>query len=323
MIKQEYYKSFEKLKTDLISRAGLHTKEASGFYAVYCPVCGKENKKTGGFRIEDDSIIYNCFRGSCDGTVVYEAGTPISKKFRRLMDLYGVQIPADLRMIRSTFKRELENLDESLYKKNQYKDCDEPEYMVEFEDAPSHFKNHWVKEFDKRKTPLDDTYIINKGRYKGCCAIEMKFYERTIAYQIHTLNGNYVMHSNGNSNPIYLPEHVVPDSPIILVEGTFDAKCFPNAVATMKKTITPEQAFHLRGKEVIMLPDKTGNHFIDVFSDYGWSMALPDWDVKDLNAAVCKYGILSAARMIRESIITDKLKAKTKYKIWSRKYKNG
>lgn len=314
--------SFEKFKEDILSKIDTRDFTGSGFYAVHCPVCGKEGKKTGGFRLEDDTIIYNCFRGKCDGSTVYKLGEPLSKKFKSLMDLYSVKIPTDIRMIRKTRQVE-EHLDERYYKKNFYKDVTAPEGMVAFNKAPAHFREYWENEFEKRKTPLNDVTIIKSGKYRGCCAIEMKYFDKTIGYQIHTLSGKYVMHCTGNTNPIYIPEHKIPNNPIILVEGTFDAKCFPNTVATLKSTITPEQAYHLRGKDVIMLPDKTGNHFIELFHDYGWKISLPEWDVKDLNEAVVKYGILVTAKKIMSGVETNKLKAKTKYKRWMQKYKEG
>lgn len=311
-------RAFDTLVQDIVNKASLSQKEATGFFAVYCPICKKMEKKTGGFKFEDDKVVYNCFRGSCDASCVYELGKPVSRKFKALMESINVMTPVELRMVKSSFQKAMESLDEDLYKKNKYRHIQFPDGFVPFDDGKASYQEFWATYFERRHCPYDDVLIANKGQYRGCVAIPMYHYENLIAVQIITTKGVYVMHGGGNSNVLYFPDGIPQDNPIIVVEGTLDAKCFPNTVGTLKSRITPEQAYHLRGKDVIMLPDRTGNHYIDYYKKYGWKMCIPPWDEKDLNLAVCKYGVLVVARMIRENTFSDPLKIDVMWRKWAK-----
>ena len=90
---------FHSLCDDIRSSLHLTTPEGSGFYACYCPICNKTERKTAGVRFETDQIVINCFRASCDATCVYTYGEPVPKKFRRFTDAIGVKIPPSLSMV--------------------------------------------------------------------------------------------------------------------------------------------------------------------------------------------------------------------------------
>lgn len=309
-------KLFEQLKQDIVVKANLGHSESTGFHAVHCPICNKTDRKTGGFKLENDKIGYHCFRGSCDASTVYEMGKPIPKKFKRLMEVIGVTIPAELRMIKSRFHKALEDLDDDLYKKHYYKDIDPLDNFGSVENGLDRYQEFWKSYYESRRVDYDDILICNTGTYSGCSAIKMNFYDKTIGYQIVTRRGDYIKSYGGNTNLLYIPDGKLHNTNII-VEGTLDAKCFPNTIATMQSKISSEQAYHLRGKDVIMLPDMDGNNqFIDQFSKYGWKISLPDWrGCKDLNEAVIRYGSIVVAEMIMGSVTTDKNKAKMLYKM--------
>lgn len=234
------------------------------------------------------------------------------------MECLGVKIPVDLLVAKR--KSEMASLmeDEShLYKKHAYKHIDPPEGFVPFEKSKNRsFKEHASILFSERKCSLDDVFIADTGKYKGLPAFGMYLHEKLIGMNIVTEKG-YVSHFGGNSNVLYTPSRNFNNDPIILVEGGLDAKCFPNAVATLGNKITPEQAFFLRGRNVICLPDrKGGNKFIEQFSHYGWSFCVPPWEEKDLNAAVMVHGKIAVAKKIIENTTKDLLTAKTRYKLW-------
>ena len=308
-------KAFEQLKQDIIPHAGLGSPEATGFYAVHCPICKKSDKKTGGWKFEHDKIIYNCFRASCDASTVYEEGNPVPRKIKRLCEEYGVKIPPELLMVRTNFHKELEKLNEELYKEHTYKQVPRPDGAVPFDEGSKELRARWGKFFDRRRCSTDDVFLMESGDYKGCAVIGIRFFDKLVGYQYVTKKETYVAHNGGNSNLLDTPWKSIPNT-VIVVEVTLDAKCFPNTVAVLKSKITTEQAFHLRGKRVIMLPDRTGNGMISQVQQYGWEIALPDWDAKDLNEAVQKYGVMVAAKMLMDSVYSDKLKAETKYRIW-------
>lgn len=314
--------AFNALVDQIRMRANLDRLEATGFYAVNCPICKKMDRKTGGFKFEPESIIYNCFKGSCDASTVYELGKPISRKFRKLMEAIGVEIPIELKMIRSTFQKQLESLDETLYKKHSYSDIEFDECFELLSESSHPNRFFYVEYFESRMIPWHDVIIFTTGQYRGLAAIPFAFYDKLIGVQVITLQGKYIKLFFKNTNVIYLPESKVPDT-VLVVEGALDAKCFTNTVATLGSKITPEQAFFLRGKDVIMIPEKKGNNFINQFHQYGWKMSIPEWgdDCKDLNDAVMKYGVIVVAQMVKDGIVKDKLTAQVRYKDWIKGFK--
>lgn len=309
---------FDTLVMDIKTHANLSIPEATGFYAIYCPVCGKKTKKTGGFKFESDSIIYNCFRGSCDGSCVFKLGEPVSRKFKALMNLIGVRIPVELTMVKNSLadqiKRELES---ELFTKHAYKNISMPvDDMSILSEESDRISLRWQTHFSKRRIPLDDIYMMDSGDYRYNCFLPFRFNGKVIGGQYITKNG-YVAHNGGNEHVIYAPSGDLRFDTVFVVEGAMDAKCFPFTVATLRDRLTKEQAYFLRGKRVIMIPDRSGgNKFHTQFKHYGWELCVPPWDVKDLNAAVMKYGVPSVYRMIMENLYTDRLKAETAYKLW-------
>lgn len=309
---------FDQLITDIKASSGLDHQEATGFYAIYCPVCNKKTKKTGGFKFEDDKIVYNCFRGSCDASCVYTYGEYISKKFKHLMSCIGVTIPAELRVVRNSIqdqiKRELES---SLYEKVSYKNISKPDgdmsSLIKQTDSVS---KKWIKHFESRKVPIDDMFIIESGKYRDNCFLPFYFYGKMIGGQIITDKG-YIAHNDGNEHVFYTPSGDLNFETVFVVEGAMDAKCFPQTFATLRHDISKEQAYHIRNKRVIMIPDRSGgNSFHKQFHKYGWEMCVPPWKEKDLNAAVKKYGCLVVYRMIMDNVYKDKVKAEAAFRMW-------
>lgn len=317
-------KEFDNLKQEIIYKANLGSQEATGFHAVHCPICKKTDRKTGGFKLEHDKIVYHCFRGSCDASTVLELAQPPSRKFRALMEAIDVEIPLELRMVKSSFQRQMETLNDDLFKKHYYKDVKKLPDFVSFDEGKQIYQDFWEDYFTTRATPFHDVLLCNEGVYKGCCALQMKYYDKTIGYQIITQRGDYIKQFDGNTNLVYIPESgYLPsglDDTVLVVEGSLDAKCFPSTIAVMQSKISPEQAYVLRGKKnVIMIPDMDNtNHFIDQFHRYeGWSISIPDWgsDCKDLNDAVIKYGVIVVAELIMEGRTYDKYKAEVLYRM--------
>lgn len=310
---------FDKLVDDIRSCGlDLHP-EASGFLSVYCPICGKTNKRTGGFRFEPDTIVYNCFRGSCDASCVYREGEPISRKFRRLMDDIGVTIPPKLRMVRSSLQRELEKVDSDLYVEHRYHRATFPDAtLTPLTDDKTKLGQWWRNEMDRRYIPYQGLRVVHDGQYKGCCMIPFWMNGTYIGCQYLTRQGVYIANNDGNSHLLYSPSGYLPHDIVILVEGAMDARSIPFGVATLGKKVTPEQAWHLKGKKVVMLPDRKGNKYHEQFADYGWDFCVPRWTVKDVNEAVVKHGLIVTTKMIIDNTFdaSNPTKALAAYKIW-------
>lgn len=307
---------FDDLKQEISSSGILGQKQATGFHECYCPVCGDTRRKTGGFKLDHDVVIFQCFRASCDGTVVYKEGEPMSRKFRSLMEKIGVTVPLGIRKIKNSIQKQIqETLDGDLYKKNHYKEMKVPDGWISYEEDREIF-GAWEEYMEERCCSMADMFYIDSGPSKGLVAQACYFYDRLIGFQVINPFGNVKYFTKtDNENILFINERSIRDK-VIVVEGLLDAKCFPNAVSTLSSTISPERAYHLRGKDVILLPDRTGNSFIDIAKKYGWKLCIPDWSVKDLNAAVVKYGVIETAKMINDGTISDPKKFDLRYGLW-------
>lgn len=312
-------KDFEKLQEDIIGAIGMSRQEATGFHTMVCPMCRNE-RKTGGFKFEYDKIIYNCFRASCGSSTVYEIDTPVSKKFRSLMDAIGVKIPmainAKKNILADAIKR---TLDFELYDKNSYQEIILPDSWIPLENAESRFADSWKDYFSLRRVNVNDLYFIPDGMYKNLVAGAIYYYDKLIGFQIITRNNSgakYIIETI-NDGLLYFPERYIPKIPI-LVEGFIDAKCFPNTVATLHSKLSKKQAFMLKDcREWWILPDRTTDNFLTIMRDYPHcKMIIPMWKYKDLNEAVCNLGMIEVAKIIKNSLVDNYPEAKLKLKLW-------
>lgn len=316
-------KDFESLKNDIISYAGLGRSEASGFYSIHCPMCNDNKRKTGGFKFENDQIVYNCFHGSCPSNTVYTYDDFVPRKFRQLMDTIGVTIPISLSVKRSKLQKKMEeDLDAELYKKSFYEEMEIPDDWIPLAEAKGEVAEFWKEYFEERATPLADIYLINEGKYRKMCAIAMFFYDKMIGFQVATGNDNGAKYLNitENENLIYLPERK-PQKIAIIVEGILDAKCFPNTIGTLNSKLSPYQAYHIKDcEEWWFLPDKVSSNFMKNANEYGrGKVIIPDWNESDLNSAVQRFGVMEVAERLRKNLIDDMKEAEIRYQLWTKR----
>lgn len=309
--------SFIELQGGIRVMAGLGRQSSTGFYELDCPVCASQGKKRqGGFKFEPDKIIWNCFSASCDSTCVYELNQPVSKRFKNLMGIFGVRIPADLRAKKSTLQQKIEKeLTKELYKEHHYKNMKVPNGWVKL----TELHRTWWKHFLDRRVDPTGFFFIKEGTHQGSAAIPLYFYNKLIGFQIAFLNGKlkYMTYTEDNSHLIILPNGKIPETPII-VEGVLDAYCFPNTIGIMSGKISKEQAYQVRGRDCVVFPDRhSGEKMLNIAKTYGWKVVIPPWrKVGDLNDCVVQYGMLATARMIRENTYSDYTKAFVRYGRW-------
>jgi hypothetical protein len=302
---------FEDLKQNILNHAPIQHVSATGFHTLKCPVCGDHTERAG-FRFEDNQIGYNCFRGVCDANVLYIEGEPISKKFRHLMDVIGVEIPPGLRL-NSKKQKAVEVLNEDLYKEIHYTDL---EISDKFE------------AYDPREYPEIKAYLRHRGvpnfvdffvRDKKTMVIPFFYYGKLIGWQKHKIWTQYYEKSSGNSSMIYLPTGKIPQNPII-VEGVFDALSLPNAIAIMGNRVTKEHAFVLRNFKPILLPDKKDSRFLEAVKKYKWRLCLPNWGkYKDANEVLEQHGKYVLAYLIGKGIIEESKYVEQQFKLWQTK----
>lgn len=301
------------LSSSIQSVMNLGRQEATGWHSCKCPVCNSQ-RVTGGFLFEGDKIFYKCFRASCDSDCAIVEGEYVSRKFKGLMKTIGVDIPINLLVHKNSKIQEVFK-DTSLVAKHEYDPIQRLPGLKKLASSTHENAELWIEYFNSRRTPLNNLYMIEDGRYYGNVALAMYFQGMLIGYTIITPDA-YIKDYHGNSNILYLPDGKVYDT-MLVVEGVLDARSIPQACATTGSSITPEQAYILRNaSNVIMVPDRTGNKFIDQCYQYGWKLSLPDWKYKDVNKAVVELGTIETVERIMNGVIDTHEEAMIRYKLW-------
>lgn len=301
------------LSDNIQSSMSLGRQESTGWYSCVCPVC-KNDRKTGGFLFEDDKIIYKCFRASCDSDCGITEGEYVSRKFRSLMETVGVQVPIKL-LTAGTGKIAEVFKDTELFVKHEPDRIKMREGLCLLSKSKHDNAELWREYFESRFVDISNIYMIESGKYHGNTIIAMKQNGGLVGYTIVTPDG-YIKDYQGNSNLLYLPDGRVYDT-MFVVEGVLDAKSIPSGCAVGSDRITPEQAYHLRNcNRVIMIPDRSGNRFIKQFHSYGWEISIPKWNVKDVNEAVVKLGLIETVKRILDGSTDSLSEAQIKYELW-------
>ena len=106
---------------------------------------------------------------------------------------------------------------------------------------------------------------------------------------------------------------------VVVVEGPFDAMAI-DGVAILSNQCNEYQAdiIDSLAREVILVPDRdrAGAKLVDDALEYGWSVSFPEWelDVKDVAAAVERYGKLFVLKSILAAKESSRLKIELKKK---------
>lgn len=301
---------FDDLVDSIKSKIDCSKITPTGFHSIKCPIC-MDYKVRAGFKFEDGEIIYNCFRGKCPiGKAKWVMGERFSRKFKQVLDAIDVDIPVEL-LVQKHSSIEIELLDEDLYTKPSYKPMKIPTEFIRYNPT----KHIEYKRYLDSRHCFDDDYYIGVGRsWAGLLVIPFYLNGILIGWQgrdIHKKRFN-----TSSSELIYAPMGYIPQNPVI-VEGVFDAKVTPNGIAILHDNISKTQAYLLKNKNPILLPDKNVSEFMKIAKLYGWKMSIPTWKVKDSNAATMKYGRLVMSQMIYDGICDDALMAEVKYNMWT------
>ena len=108
---------------------------------------------------------------------------------------------------------------------------------------------------------------------------------------------------------------------VIVTEGPFDAITI-SGVSILGSEVNDIQRELINGlnRRVIVVPDRDapGEKLINQATEFGWSVAFPEWDnkVTDVADAVLKYGRLFTIQSILKSTESSKLKIDLKRKMY-------
>ena len=108
---------------------------------------------------------------------------------------------------------------------------------------------------------------------------------------------------------------------VIVTEGPFDAITI-SGVSILGSEINDIQRELIDGlgRQVVVVPDRDapGEKLINQATEFGWSVAFPEWekDVNDIAEAVQKYGRLFTIQSILKTTEKTKLKIDLKRKMY-------
>jgi DNA primase len=108
---------------------------------------------------------------------------------------------------------------------------------------------------------------------------------------------------------------------VLVTEGPFDAISVSGvSILGSEVNETQRELIDGLGRQVIVVPDRdaSGQKLINQATEFGWSVAFPEWDktVGDVAEAVQRYGRLFTVQSILKSTEKTKLKIDLKRKIY-------
>ena len=325
------------------------TNSVSGwtsFNAVCCPHRGESQDSRGRGGIITNatgSISYSCF--NCNYTANYTPGRHLTYKFRKLLSWLGADENTVKRLVIDAIRiKDLvapETFVEEAKLEIDFKPRSLPEQAMTFTgwesfytlgadnpavtNVPADFhtaviyaacRNIDIIKYNLMWTP-EPQYNLNKR-----VIVPFTWKNDVIGYTARTFE-EYVKPKYFNShepNYVFNVDLQPQDAKfVIVVEGPFDAMAI-DGVAILSNQCNEYQAdiIDSLAREVILVPDRdrAGAKLVDDALEYGWSVSFPEWeaDVKDVAAAVERYGKLFVLKSILAAKETSRLKIELKKK---------
>jgi len=297
-----------------------HKRAPSGWYSFNAVCCqyngeGIDKRGRGGVITDGEGVSYHCF--NCSFKTGWKPGRHISYKFRKLLEWLGVNEAERQRLVFEALriKETIEvTADVEQDFTIEFKSRPLPDNAINILEAPLKIQDYC----DKRCIPKDNLLWSNSraGRMYNRVIIPFTWQGKVIGNTARATDSttkpkyfnnyepNYVYGvDNQNSNAKF----------VIICEGVIDALSI-NGVSILGNRANEIQAqiIDMLGREIILVPDrdKPGQRLIDDALEYGWSVSFPEWenDVKDINAAIMRYGKLFTLKSIVDAKQTSQLK---------------
>lgn len=313
---------------------------SSGWWRFNCPCCfphgesRPDSRGRGNCTFTDSGFSYHCY--NCGFSVRWELGSPITRKVEDLMNC--LNIPQNeinelkILALKNNGLQSNNNIDIKTFTK--FNKIPLPENSKKILDliregyTDSNFIDvvKYIVNRNKEILNWSDFYYCNDDFNKRRFIIPGCFQNEIWGYSSRTID------SNINAKYIKMfPKGFIFNlnctkknrKYIIVNEGILDALSI-DGIGLMTNTISPQQLLMLnsvRGdKELILLPDRDepGDKLIDVALENNWSVSFPNWDydIKDAEEAVRKYGRLFTLDMIIRNKTSNKTMINVKRKSW-------
>lgn len=286
----------------------------SGWTSFNAPCChhrghSPDKRKRAGVRF-DIGVVYNCF--NCKFTASWQPGRPISEKFKSLCRWMGASEDTINKLIFEALKTESPDYAPRVAKvRIQFDEKKLPEHSLPISEwLEVDFKGNDVLEgnlakvveyiYDRGFDPLSKDFYWTPAEGYADRVIVPFYYKGKIvgntARKVKSGRPKYL--SDHHSHFVFNVDKQKEDQKYIFVtEGPFDAMSI-NGVALLTNNIAEQQYRIIQGlgHEIIVIPDQdeAGLALINKATEYGWSVAFPNWesDVKDVAEAVQRYGKL-------------------------------
>lgn len=298
------------------------------FNAVCCQHNGTsaDTRARGGFIRHLEGCSYHCF--NCGYKTSYVTGRHITRKMRNL--LFWLGIPDDI-----INKISLEALK-----------IESDQREITAVTLPTFFETNLPDDARLLSTDSElQEWMIPAIEYvysRGLTLESFNFYvsERILPERIiipFYYEGKvvgYTARKLTDSKPKYLSEQTpgyvfnldqqINKKFVIVVEGPIDAISI-SGVAILGADIMEKQAMLINrlGQTVVVVPDRDqeGQRTVERAIELGWAVSFPDWEYecKDANDAVRKYGKLYTIYSIIKNIEYSEIKIKLKAKHWFKK----
>jgi len=310
--------SIQQVVFDHLPKHKLSSMGWASFNAVCCHHNGESMDKRGrgGVITDGEGISYHCF--NCGYTTGWKPGRHISYKFRKLLDWLDVddnerqRVVVEALRIKETVVLEDDELESEFT--IEFPERQLPADSVPLSEAPQKLQDYAVD----RCMPVEELMWSNTkpGRMYDRVIIPCTWHGRVIGSTARAVDPETKpkYFNNYENNYVYGIDHQAANGKFSVVcEGIIDAMTIGGiATLTNRCNDTQAQIIDTVGREIVLVPDrdKAGQKLIDSALEYGWSVSFPEWepDVKDINAAVMRYGRLFTLKSIIDTKQTNRLK---------------
>jgi len=300
-----------------------HKTTSSGWISFNAPCCihngeSADRRSRGGLRQQEDEWSYHCF--NCGFTASFTPGRPVSYKARRFLDWVGVDSVDIERLNLESLKRK--SLLDLTTERNQIRHVDiefketEVPVGVELIDPDNTAHQRYLDYLASRKIVLEYPFLVDKKRGpRDRIVVPYTYKNRIVGYTSRYLDNRTPKFIN-SQQPGYVFGYDLQKpnwTSAIVTEGIFDALSI-SGLAVMHDEISPHQVQMLKQlkRRIIVVPDqdKAGLRLIDHAVENKFEVSIPEWpgDVKDVNDAVVKYGVVTTLLHIHNNAETSKIK---------------
>lgn len=279
---------------------------STGWEVCRCPLCN-DYKDRGGFKFEDNNIVYSCF--NCSKKTVYEEfGGKISRNFRQVLNAFGIEDEDINRVVNSVmFSKKEENKTITLEKLTKVSTATPtiqlPSKTFQLGHHPEFldYQEKLVKYLDDRKVDLNKYDFFFSLEPKLVNRVIIPYYRNghLIYWQARSIDDTEKKRYDNASAPrttiMFNIDQLMSYSnlPLFVCEGVFDAMMV-DGVALLGSTINASKAELLSKskRRLVFVIDKDNNGKVlaeDVL-ERGWEITFSPEGSADLNESVRRFG---------------------------------